>query len=708
MNPLVAAAEPRGAGAAFLENPTMNRQTPWHHPKRCSSAILVCALMAQMAVPAHAFVSQLPGVYTTPPDVNVMFTLDDSGSMYSEAIPDYPQNVPGMLGDDASGALGGLGATNNFGTQFPALWYEGRNRRGVVVSRSGYFDVEYYKMTNSVARFLRSSAGNPLYYDPNVTYQPWPTAADDSVLHPDANPSAVNIHPADPFNTARAIDIVLRRGAVGADDENANFWPATYFKYKGPAPLTIAEIGETGNNIATNFDKIEIKSAVLTPTFARKTKTLTDGSVVPDDERTDCGAGTLTCPYAAEIQNFANWLQYYHSRLLMAKGGVAAAFARQGTNLRVGFGTINSSPVVRRGVAQFSGANRTAFYNEMYPRVNAGGTPLREAMDKVGIYFKRADVGNPWAEDPTSSAIGTEHACRRSFHILSTDGFWNGNAANSDIANNNIDDFTGKKTPPRPLATLGEDFSNAAGSKFGIAPFADTTTNTLSDVAAYYWREDLRALPNEVVPTNQDPAFWQHLTTYTIGLGITGSGKVARTSDGSTTVPAGLPSTDPLFKYRGKAWLEEPFLRDWLVTNKVPMTWPAAVANAAETGDDLVHAAMVGRGKYFSATNPKDLANGLAATLAEAANQPLDYASLAVDSAQVISGGKAYQATFSPSGWYGRLYAFKQGADGIFSNTPSTLTALNPDQAWEASNMMPKPTRQMVAWAAASCSCGTT
>jgi type IV pilus assembly protein PilY1 len=650
----------------------MNRQHAWHHPTRWGSAVLVWALMAQMVVPAQAFVSQLPGAYTTPPDVNVMFTLDDSGSMYSEAIPDYDRAVNGMPTDDLSSGLSG-----DFGSKYPALWYERVTKKAGLQS-SAYLSPPYYSLSNHIARFIRSAAGNPLYYNPDVRYQPWPTAADDTKLNAAANPSAVNIHPADPFNAGQQIDIKTRRGAAGLDDETKNFWPATYFVYKGKQPLTTADMQEGGNNVDKNFKKIEIKPDV---TF-----------YAHSPGRTDCIALAF-CTYDEEIQNFANWLQYYHSRMLMAKGGVAAAFARQGTNLRVGFGTINSDNAVRLGVAQFKAPNRENFYNEMYPREQIGSTPLREAADKVGQYFTSTGLQNPWAEDPTNTAtVGKEHECRRSFHILSTDGFWNGNPAQSAINDANIDDFAGKTTPDKPNGVAGETYSDASTATFGISPFADGVTSTLSDVAAYYWREDLRTgMDNRVVPSTRDPAYWQHLTTYTIGLGITGSGTVTATYNGVTgaTVPTGLPDGDPLKGYEGKRWLDSQALREALVANKVKVNWPQVDSESPQTGDDLVHASMVGRGKYFSATNPTDLANGLAAALAEAADQQLTFASLAVDSQQLIAGGKAYQATFNPSGWYGRLYAFKQAADGTIKNTPSTVTTPNPDQVWEASNKMP-------------------
>ena len=188
----------------------MNRPTPWHHPKRLGALAVTWAMLAQAVMPAHAvsvgsydgFVAQLPGVYTAPPDVNVMFTLDDSGSMLSDGIPDYATNVANMPQDNASAAL-----CCGFGSQFPAMWANG----------SAWRSNAQYASTSGVVRFMRSSAGNPLYYDPKVTYRPWPTAANDKVLNANANPVAVNIHGTDPFNTGTTINLKV----------NVGYWPAT-------------------------------------------------------------------------------------------------------------------------------------------------------------------------------------------------------------------------------------------------------------------------------------------------------------------------------------------------------------------------------------------------------------------------------------------------------------------------------------------------
>ena len=596
----------------------MTRPLPWHHPRRWGSAVLVWALMAQMLVPAHAYVSQLPGAFTAPPDPNVMFTLDDSSSMWSDVIPDLLSSNDSMAGFPPGGGL--------FETQLPEMW-----RSNSPFLSAVYFQNSTATAENQVGRYLRSSSTNPIYYDPKVQYRPWPREPDlidPSEALPVANPKAVNIDRYDPRKSAQGvIDLTTTMGSPA-------FWPATYFVKTSPGAVPTAQPNSTASRDAV-FEMVEIQ-----PLVTVYPKRHAPGEI---DKRTDC-ASTTFCDYDEELKNFANWLQYYRSRSLMAKGAVALAFSRQGTNLRVGFGTINKG--VQLGVRTFAADARRDFYERLYTSDAAGSTPLRKATRAVGEYFRRTGVGNPWAEFPESGAIGTEHSCRRSFHVLSTDGFWNDNG----VSLGNADKLASEQTPPNANGQR-VSYSDAATSRFGISPFADTFENTLADVAAYYWKTDLRdgpdPLANNVIPSSRDPAFWQHLTTYTVGLGITGTGGV--TVGGQSTVPTGLPSNHPLRAYEGEPWLKSQATRDWLIATKASVTWTEPGANLATTGDDLIHAAMNGHGRYMTATNPTEFANNLSSALAEAVDNPGDLATLAVDSAQVLSNGRLYQAIFSPS-----------------------------------------------------------
>jgi type IV pilus assembly protein PilY1 len=651
-------------------------KTKVSQPKRLGAMVVAGTMLMQTVGSAYAGVSQLPGLFTTPPDANVMFTLDDSLSMLSDAIPDFvgssaadttarQAGMPNADGNsNASDAL--LGVAGQQFARFPGMW--GAN--------SLYLTTTFYRSDNAIARYMRSSSGNKLYYNPAVTYRPWTLATNDTLFNANADPTAVNIHQSDPFNNGRTLDLTVRvnesGGSGAADNQANNFWLGTYFVFNTAAGTMPEANPNNALNIAGNFTKYEIKPSV--------------GSYPRAAARTDCTSVVGACSYAEERQNFANWLQYYHSRLLMAKGGVAGAFAQQSTNLRVGIGSLNSAGTLRQGVAGFAGARRESFYTDLYAiPPSGGGTPLRRAVGAVGEYFSRSDVGNPWADDPTrtTGAVGNEYTCRKSFHILSTDGYWNGAAAGNAAAQANNDSFTGNTPPKGAAGGTTYAFSDTATSvtdslvgRFTINPFADgatTQSNTLADVAAYYWRNDLRTdLNNDVFTSNRDPAFWQHVTMYTVGLGISGTGGVT-----AGAVPVDLSTKTA---------------RDSLIANKTALTWTTSAANEPTAGDDLIHAAMNGRGDYFLATDPTSLRNGLAAALAEAGNNPGSLASVATESAQVSVDTEVYQATYNPSQWSGRLYAFSQSASGTVNTNPSAAM-------WEASNRMPSPAnRNIYTW----------
>ena len=641
------------------------------------------SMLMQVVAPAFATVSQVPALYISPPDTNVMFTLDDSGSMGDETIPDS----------------NGLVVTNN-------IWSSAFNSTNAL---------DKFKITSAQWRYYRSPTGNPLYYNPTVTYKPWPFLTNDTLNYPPALPTAACYHAVSPVLPAAlgpanitcpagnqrnlAARVIVNAGDnVNLNNEDAGYWPATYFTYTGAAGTLLANGDHTqGSNVQPSFTKVEIR-----PTLP--------GSATPSTyakaaSRTDCTGAT--CTYAEEIQNFANYFTYYRNRLLMAKGGVSQGFAKQGTNLRVGFGTINSgsstvdgaaTATVTRGVRTFSDhptdntkKYRKDFYTRLYAAGGNSGTPLRRAADDVGKYFQRTGGGNPWAEDPSNLAsAGKEYTCRKSFHILSTDGFWNGTAASSPANADNDNFSTADKTPPNhrlknaafPAGRIYDygdnvtaDPSDPLVGRFTINPFRDSPgSDRLADVAAYYWKTDLRpTLDNEILPTSRDPAFWQHLTMFTVGLGITGTGLVTKTAGGA-------------------ADLSTQASRDLLISTKTALNWTAPADDNPATGDDLIHTALNGHGRYFSATNPSQLAVGLASALNEVASNPASLTSLAVQSLQVEAGNDIYQSIYNPDKWYGRLYSFQQAVSG------SVSTALaNAD--WEASNKMPAPSaRNIFTW----------
>jgi type IV pilus assembly protein PilY1 len=607
--------------------------------------------LLQFNIAAHAvsanysgIISQLPSIYSIPPNPNVMLTLDDSSSMYSDVIPDLSSTgIPAAILSDPNSGHGYPG--------FPNMWGPG----------SLYMLPQYFSQAEPTARYLRSAAGNPIYYNPNATYKPWPLANNDRLLHPNAQPNKVRISVSSPLisgvpeNSGGTVYPEHYVDLTRALSDNVT-WPGTYFVYTGRVPLTIGYINAP-ENVIGSFIRFEIKP----------------GSVFPrGGGRTDCRGpiGPAGCSYAEELQNFANWLQYYRNRRLMAKGSVANAFAKQGPNIRVGFGSINSRPVVRLGVRDFSNAdpanqNRRNFFNDLYTLDNGGDTPLRLATDEVGKYFQTTTADSPYGALNT-----TKNTCRRSFHILATDGFWNGWPVTGPASQNNDDFSTGSgKTPAKPDGTT-YTYSDAVPpmngndpllGRFTLSPFKDTHANTLSDVAAYYWRTDLRPdMKNTVSSSARDPAFWQHLTMFTVGLGMK-SRSNSVSVNGSGTIPA-AQAVGELSGLAGLSWLVSPRSRDYLVNNRIAATWsdPSGGSSGDALSGDLVHTALSARGRYFSATDATSFTNSLSSALAEVADQTLSQSGLASNIQELSTATAIYQATFSPDRWKGYLYAYSQ------------------------------------------------
>ncbi len=98
----------------------------------------------------------------------------------------------------------------------------------------------------------------------------------------------------------------------------------------------------------------------------------------------------LTCTYAEEIQNFANWFTYYRSREYTAKAALGRTVSDV-TNIRLGYVVLNDTNE-RLSIASMNASyrvgNKKAMMNQIYKVDSNNGTPLRAALDKAGKYFE--------------------------------------------------------------------------------------------------------------------------------------------------------------------------------------------------------------------------------------------------------------------------------------------------------------------------------
>jgi type IV pilus assembly protein PilY1 len=158
--------------------------------------------------------------------------------------------------------------------------------------------------------------------------------------------------------------------------------------------------------------------------------------------RTDCAGSTASppfCTYAEEIQNFANWYSYYRIRLMMMKTASGQAFLAIDNRYRVGFITINpNTPVTGNKylpLATFDSGQKSSFYSILYSQNNNGGTPLRQALARVGRHYAglTSGINSGMPQDPI------QYSCQQNFALLTSDGYWNeADALAVDLNNNPV------------------------------------------------------------------------------------------------------------------------------------------------------------------------------------------------------------------------------------------------------------------------------
>ena len=95
---------------------------------------------------------------------------------------------------------------------------------------------------------------------------------------------------------------------------------------------------------------------------------------------------------------------------------------------------------------------------------------------------------------------------------------------------------------------------------------------------------------------------------------------------------------------------------------RVYPTWPDpkgsdAAAKMAKI-DDVWHAAVNGRGEYFSASNPQELAASLRAALNEIMARIGSGASVSVNGEEIDAGAVVYQSLYATETWSGDVKAY--------------------------------------------------
>lgn len=351
-----------------------------------------------------------------------------------------------------------------------------------------------------------------------------------------------------------------------------------------------------------------------------------------------------------ERNNFATWYSYHRTRMKAAKAGASEAFGSLGENFRVGYDSLWNGqavgqrswtsamltaapslpiPVKGNDSGLFKGGNRTSWFSAVQNAAGNDGTPLRAALARVGNYYETATADSgPWGPQQGSAQL----SCRQSYAILTTDGYWNTDSV--DVGN--VDNKTGES-----IKTA--DGTSSYQYQPGI-PYKDAYSNTLADVAMHYWARDLRDLPNNVPASNSDPAFWQHMVTFGISIGLKG-----------TVDPANAGAV---------------------------AAWPNPTdGEDLERIDDLLHASVNGRGRFVAASSPKVFSDALLASLATIQSRRASGSNVASNGPALEAGSRIYQATYTSGEWSGDVSALPIGSQSIEQRVWSAADMANKGEA---------------------------
>ncbi|QRP65053.1 pilus assembly protein PilY [Rhodanobacter sp. FDAARGOS 1247] len=619
---------------------------------------------------------------------------------------------------------------------------------------------------------LRNAAKNGVYYNPDITYAP-PLKAD-GTSYPNS-PSLTGAYK-DGFRDTSTTDVTQY---ASPSVSNSYFKYYTQFTFTSTSTYTTSTLGcDDGDSLRTstpNKGKCEHYSRRNGYSYYNPYYVCNQGDSGPDSSNVcttttysykyyftyttgasdtkhyvgasgDCAvlptASKAVCDDSATVQqNVANWFSYYRTRMLMAKSGLMSAFSTMDTTFRVGFGSINgnnndglpsdSATYNSREIAQvapfgndYSAKQKNKFWSWLNDISPGSGTPLRLSLDAVGQYYQSAQPWKGMESDPdyTTAAASAQLACRQSYTILTTDGFWNGGTPSGigdtdgtdgptvtgpndqtltyasvlpfadgigttavDTQPATCDDYRYVLTPPDGShskyycyrASRGSETTPVCGSR-GYSLSSDrgtcsktTTTgkhyaDTLADVAMKYWKADLQPDISNEVPTNaEDKAFWQHMATFTLGLGF--SPVDSKDTDGTSDDTA----------------LDIPRIAAWAngdATKAITdFSWPQPSSDSLNNIADLAHAAVNGHGGFYSAKSPEEFANGLKDALKRASERVGTGASLAANSTQLQTGTVAYQANYWTAKWKGDLKALAVSSDGTIAGTPD----------WNAATKLP-------------------
>jgi type IV pilus assembly protein PilY1 len=564
-------------------------------------------------------VANVPLEQTSSVPPNVMVVMDTSGSMDWNMVVASGDEDGGFTLSNAARVKGNRSNMTSYVYLYdlPTNAYPANSASGYVLPTEQALDGGDTVGNEYGVWRARHHLGNTLYYNPQIQYQPWTGQDNNNVEFADADPAAIRLDPVDPTNSfdiltdhtykSSGVPVWLnRRGTTAVD---VTVYIPHYYTTDSTAPLPAVD---------PTAQLVEIRPG---------------GTYGGGPGREDCaGDGDpMDCSYTEEIQNFANWFQYYRNREFVTKSSMGNVIA-QVQDIRVGYETISAITRVpiRHMNDLYTEGDKKELLDNVYSVDSFGGTPLRQALKRAGETFECQRGECPRLPAPDGQ-------CQQNFALLFTDGYWNGGAG---VASN--DDIDGPKN-------------------FDGGRYQDNVQATLADTAMFYYENDLHTDFDDEVPVStadvngappgtfasENATMHQHMKTWTIAFGVTG------------TFDTSMVPLDPT----------------------MPFAWPDPFDGPREKIDDLVHAAANGRGRYLNAQNPQDLQSALETAFLEFSQSASSSSAAAFNSTSLRSGTFLYRGFYDLRDNTGELTAtLVNPTDGTLAATPSHWASkqLNP------------------------------
>ena len=483
---------------------------------------------------------------------------------------------------------------------------------------------------------LRSAQFNPLYYDPERTYSPWPGVDQNGNAFVDASFTAIKLDPwsatSATLNLSTPVEFVS--AVVLADGSFANIAHQDYGATGGPDLRYV---------IPRYYSLVE--SGLQTHT------------ILAAD---------------ADATNFANWFQYYRTRGHVARGVLAELIAEL-EDVRVALASIhhddaNAQPMVAIAGAADSG-NKRLLLDKLYQiKTLAAGSPLRGAVWNAAEYYRCdavptrfQDYYTTTEQTQTENIVGDNScpilaeaeggACQPNHLVLATDGYSTVHArelvhtgfpvgtgaAGATVLNHN--------DPQGAVVTSNDDGDN--NSAFDGGFYGDAEFDTAADAAMGAFEADLVATL----------AGDQRMNTHVLLMSAeAGAGSLANILAG------------------GESWPVVFFAGSGVPGGQPPPT-DAEAFEYANLITEMRHAALNGRGRFLSGLSTGAISE-FEAVFARVAGRELSGTNAAASAASLGDDTLVFLTSYDVEDYSGDLQAFRITSEGDF------------DLAWSAADSL--------------------